>query len=176
MLNLFSAAIATNFLRVIIRQRRDTNLTFALHRNYSITDHLGFPGIIPVLPRQYLLYYAWYMISSTIRSGSSSPRVPLCSGVYDAVDLVYVREFFGYLLGWPLELSRRTNPEVKLDSGQPFVQRDHCWCINVLAWFISWSDTLRYFVPIIRQNASEAFLSCGGIKLRFLFDVRETRN
>lgn len=84
-------------------------------------DYVGFPGIILVLPGQ-------FSITLDIRSVQPPalglpPRVHLCSGIYDAGVLVHVREFLHrYLLGWPFELSWRTNPEVKLDWG-PFVHR-----------------------------------------------------
>lgn len=95
------------------------NLTLVLHRNYSITDRLGFPGIIPVLPRQ-------FSITLDIRSVQPPALVlpPARSCILGAWrlrrgrGLVYVREFLGrYLLDWPHQLSRaETNPEAKLDS------------------------------------------------------------
>lgn len=74
------------------------------------------------------------MISSTTRSGTSSPRVHPRSGVYDALDLVYVREFLGRYI---LSIGSRTFtseriPETVPDSGQPLVHR-LLTRINILA-------------------------------------------
>lgn len=102
-----SCMIRTNFLffsrrdrpanswRVIINDEI-RELTLALSCNYSITDCLGFPGIIPVYYRSDSLLRLIYDRFNHPPGFFLSPplalqHVYLRSGVYDAVDLVYVR-------------------------------------------------------------------------------------
>lgn len=166
------AAIARQILRALLSTTWYENL-LSHSCNYSITDCLEFPGIIPVYYRgNSLLRLIYDRFNHPLGFFLSPPppalqHVYLRSGVYDAVDLVYVLlDIFSTGL---FELSRRVNPWVKPIRGQ-FVRPPR---VSIRVYFALLCELSRDLISrdISPQSLDGCALRSSDAKIKSWFSV-----